>query len=64
MVWGDFDKHVGKLIDGYEGVHKGEMLLEFCDEKELCVASTWFKKNEERKVTHRSEKIEQKLILC
>ena len=29
-----------------------EILLEFCDEKELCVANTWFKKNEERKITY------------
>ena len=28
------------------------MLLEFCDEKELCVANTWFKKGEKRKVTY------------
>lgn len=29
----------------------GRRLLEFCDEKELCVANTWFKKKEKRKVT-------------
>ena len=28
------------------------MLLEFCDEKELCVANTWFRKGEKRKVTY------------
>ncbi|XP_068692885.1 uncharacterized protein [Montipora foliosa] len=28
------------------------MLLEFCDEKELCVANTWFTKGEKRKVTY------------
>lgn len=59
---GDFNGHVGKRIDGYEGVHggngigernvEGRMLLEFCDEKELCVANTWFKKGEKRKVTY------------
>ena len=42
---GDFNGHVGKRIEGYEGVHgengigesnvEGKMLLEFCDEKEL-----------------------------
>ena len=26
------------------------MLLEFCDERELCVASTWFKKTDKRKL--------------
>ena len=51
---GDFNGHVGKRIKDYEGVHggngigernvEGKMLLEFCDEKELCVANTWFKK--------------------
>ena len=48
----DFNGHVGKRID--EGVHgtnaieeryvKRKKLLEFCDEKELLVANTWFKK--------------------
>ncbi|XP_077862555.1 uncharacterized protein LOC144344497 [Saccoglossus kowalevskii] len=30
------------------------MLLEFCDEMELCVANTWFKKEDKRKVTFSS----------
>ena len=43
---GDFNGHVGKRIDGFESIHggngfgernvEGEMLLKFCDEKELC----------------------------
>ena len=51
---GDFNGHVGKRIEGYEGVHGGngigkrsverKMLLEFCDEKELCIVNTWFRK--------------------
>ena len=55
---GDFNGHVGKRIEGYEGVHggngigernvAGKMLLEFCDENELCVANTWFRKEEIR----------------
>ena len=59
---GDFNGHVDKRIEGYEGVHggngigernvEGKMLLEFCDEKELCVANTWFKKEEKRKMTY------------
>ena len=28
------------------------MLLKFCDEKELCVANTWFRKGENRNVTY------------
>ena len=30
------------------------MLLEFCDEKELCVANMWFKKTDKRKITFKS----------
>ena len=30
---------------------EGKMLLEFCDEKKLCVANTWFRKGEKSKVT-------------
>ena len=62
LALGDYNGHVGKQVDGYEGVHggfgigernmEGRMLLEFCDEKELCVANTWFQKGEKRKVTY------------
>ena len=44
---GDLNGHVGRLIDGFKGVHgsnrfgtrNGEVrrLSEFCDEKEFCV---------------------------
>ena len=27
-------------------------MLEFCDEKELCAANTWFRKGEKRKVMY------------
>ena len=47
---GDFNGHVGKCAEGFEGVHgkngigkrnaEGRRLLEFCDEKELCAANT------------------------
>ena len=37
-------------------------LVEFCDERELCVANTWFKKTDKRKITYSAG--EQKLILC
>ena len=49
---GDFNGHLGKCAEGFEGVHgengvgkrnvEGRRLLEFCDEKELCVANTFF----------------------
>ena len=58
---GDFNGRVGKRIEGHEDVHGGNgigernvegKMLEFCDEKELCVANTWFRKGEKRKVTY------------
>ena len=46
----DFNGHVGKYAEGFEGVHggngvgkrnaEGRKLLQFCDERELCVANT------------------------
>ena len=46
---------------GFKGVHEGNgigernleggMLLEFCDQKDLCMANTWFKK-EKRMMTY------------
>ena len=68
---GDFNGHIGKNIDGFEGVHggngfgernsEGRMLLEFCDEKELCIANTWYKKPDKRKITFRSGKNESEI---
>ena len=59
---GGFNGHVGKYAEGFEGVHGGNgvwkrnaeerRLLEFCDERELCVANTWFKKTDKRKITY------------
>ena len=47
-------RHVGRWIDGFEGVHggygickryvEGRRLLEFCNKNELCVENTWFEK--------------------
>lgn len=64
FVLGDFNGHVGKESEGFDGVHggngigirnvEGRRLLEFCDQKELCVGNTWFKKKEKRKVTFRA----------
>ena len=68
---GVFDGHAGKRIKGYEDVHRGngigernvegKMLLEFCDEKELCVANTWFRKGEKRKVTYSADENESEI---
>ena len=51
----DSNGHVGKWIDGFEVIHgrndfgernvEGEMLQEFYNEKELCVANTLLTKN-------------------
>ena len=61
---GDFNDHVGKSAEGFEGIHggngigkrnaEGRLLLDFCDQTELCVANTWFKKKDKRKVTYSS----------
>ena len=57
---GNFNGHVGKCAEGFEGIHggygigkrnaEGRTLLDICDHKELSVANTWNKKNK-RKVT-------------
>ena len=54
---GDFNSRVGKKVNGFEDVYggnrimeqnlKGRMLLEFCDQKDLCVANTWLKKEKD-----------------
>ena len=45
-------------IHGEYGIGKrnaeGRMLLDFCVQKELCVANTWYKWRDERKVTYSS----------
>ena len=59
-LW-NFNGHAGRRIDGFECVHGGYgidkknvdgRLLEFCDEKELCVVNTWFEKKKQRKITY------------
>ena len=59
---GDFNGHVEKYAEGFEGVDggngvgkrnaEGRRLLEFCDGRELCVANTWFKKTDKRKIIY------------
>ena len=58
---GDLNGHIGKEVDGFEGLHggfgigkrnlEGKLLLEFCVEKDLCVGNSWFKKKDSGKVT-------------
>ena len=60
----DFNGHVGKCAEGFEGIHgeygigkrnaEGRMLLNFCDQIELCAANTWYKKKDKRKMTYSS----------
>ena len=61
---GDFNGHERKCAKGFEGIHggygigkrnvEGRTLLNFCVQKELCVANTWYKKKNERNVTYSS----------
>ena len=61
---GDFNGHVRKCAEGFEGIHggygigkknaEGKMLLDFCNQKELCVAHTRYKEKDKRKVTYSS----------
>ena len=51
-------------MERFEGIHReygigkrnaeGRMLLDFCDQKELCAANTWYKKKDKWKVTYNS----------
>ena len=64
VLLGDFNGHVGKDCDGYEGVHggfgygirnvEGERVLEFADSFSLKIVNTWFKKHVEKLVTYES----------
>ena len=71
FLFGDFNRHVRKCADGFEGVHggngisktfaEGRRLLEFCDEKELCVANTWFYNTNKRKITYNAGECETEI---
>ena len=40
------------MVNGFDKRNvEGRRLLEFCDEKRLCVANSWFEKKEQRKIT-------------
>ena len=61
---GDFNDHVEKCPERFEGIHggyglekrnvEGRMSLDFWVQKELCVTNAWYKKRDERKVTYSS----------
>ena len=71
---GNFNGHVGKCAESFEGVNggngvgkrnaEGRRLPEFCDERELCVANTWFKRQTKGKSLVVPVDVKQKLILC
>ena len=75
MCLGEFNGHVGRHIDGFDGVHggydvgqrnmEGRMFLEFCLKTELCISNTWFQREEKRKATFRmgENKTENDLVL-
>ena len=61
---GRFQWPCGKCAEGFEVIHggygigkrnvEGRMLLDFCVQKDLYVANTWYKKRDERKVIYSS----------
>ena len=71
LALGDFNRHVGKGAEGFEGIQEGyrigkrntegRMLLDFCDQRELCVANTWYKKKDKRKATYSSGGIDTEI---
>src|SRR6187399_2468777 len=64
FVLADLNGHVGKVQDGFEGVHgghgfgkrnaEGEMLLEFAVAMDLVVGNTFFVKDDTKKITYQS----------
>ena len=68
----DFNGHVGKCAEDFEDVHggngigkrnaEGRRLLEFCDDRELCVENTWFYKTDKKSLIVLVD-VKQKLIL-
>ena len=70
-IFGGFQWTCGDCVEGFEGVHggngigkrnaEGRRLLEFCDERELCVANNWFFKADKRKITYSASGCETKI---
>ena len=64
FVLGDFNGHVGRFSLGYDGIHggfgwgecnrDGERILEFADSLDMVVGNTFFKKGDEKLITHKS----------
>ena len=71
---GDLNGHVGRNIDGFQGVHRGlsigerneegRMLLELCDVKHLCIVNTWLRKADNKKTTYGSECNKSEIDFC
>ena len=71
---GDINGRAGRNIDEFYGVHRefsigernqqGRMLLEFCDANYLCIANTWLRKDDKKKVTHGSRCNKSEIIFC
>ena len=61
---GDLSGRAGRNVDEFQGVHGGisnceknqeeRMLLECCDAKHLCIANTWLRKADKKKITYGS----------
>ena len=61
---GDFNAHIGKNADGFEGVHggygygsrnnEGLKMLEVLDALDMTICNTWFKKDDDAFVTYAS----------
>ena len=70
----DFNGHVGRSLDGFQGVHgrfiigkryqEGRMLLEFYDAKHLCIANTWFRRTDKKKITYSSGYNKSEIDFC
>ena len=71
FVCGDFNGHIAKNADGYEGVHggrgfgrcnlEGERILEFAVAHNLVISNSLFKKRESHLVTYRSDENQRQI---
>ena len=71
---GDFNGLVGRYMDGFHGIHRGlsigetnhegRMLLEFYDAMHLCIANTWFRKADKKKITYGSGCNKNEIDMC
>ncbi len=72
IVGGDMNAHVGQRRDGFENEMEcfglggrggeGEELLRICQENNLKVVSTWFKKKREHLITYKSGDLESQIV--